>query len=83
MSLDDFLAGKETRQAARIGRRCTICKNEAAAADVLSFIEKRRANETNHTINYFWERYMHPTYGIGAYNTVARHIRMCLGVTDL
>lgn len=76
MSLEKFLASPQ----AQPRRRCVICDNPKAAEDAHVLAERIKRGEIHQTMNFLWERYFLPEYGIRTPTTLRKHLRVCLGV---
>ena len=78
-SLDSFLSWNSDVKAPSIGRRCFCCLNEKLAADVVAYLDKLAAGETQVPIAYFHEHYVVPKYEQPRHmNSLYNHVRRCL-----
>ena len=78
MTLNDFLTEHSGPQPSN---HCLICKDERLAAEVKQYAEGRRDGTISHSVNFIWDRYFGPNYGMKTASGLRNHIRHHLGIT--
>ena len=78
-SLEDFLFSNSDVKAASVGRRCLCCLNEKLADDIVAYLDRLAAGETEVPLKYFHERYVVPKYERPSHlDSLYSHVRRCL-----
>ena len=76
--LDSFLSSNSDVKPNSGGQPCLCCADKLAA-DIVAYLDKIVAGETEVPLAYFYRRYVIPTYGRPKHiNSLYNHIRACL-----
>ncbi len=78
-SLDSFLSSNSDVGVNTGGRSCLCCADEKLATDIVAYLDKVAAGETEVPLTFFHQRYIEPTYGRPRHiNSLRNHVRVCL-----